>query len=49
MPNVSYTLFSPDGTDVVGLMAIPPRARDADARPGWICYVAVADVDACAA
>jgi predicted enzyme related to lactoylglutathione lyase len=49
MAAVSYTLFSAGGADVAGLMAIPQRARDAGARPGWIGYVAVEDVDACAA
>lgn len=44
MPGMSYTLFSAGETAVAGAMALPEGAR-----PGWIGYVAVADVDATAA
>ena len=40
-----YTLLSAGATVVAGLMALPPEACAADARPGWIGYVAVDDVD----
>jgi uncharacterized protein len=46
---VAYTLLSVDGADVAGLMALPPQAEAAGARPGWNGYVAVDDVDAQAA
>lgn len=49
MPNMSYTLFSVDEDAVAGSMALPQEACDAGARPGWIGYVAVDDVDARAA
>ncbi|MDQ2801380.1 MAG: serine hydrolase, partial [Pseudomonadota bacterium] len=43
-----YTVLSAGETPVGGLMELPQRARDAGARPGWIGYVAVDDVDAVA-
>jgi predicted enzyme related to lactoylglutathione lyase len=49
VPNVSYTLLTVGETPVSGLMEIPERAREAGARPGWIGYVWVDDVDASAA
>lgn len=42
----SYTVLSVNGTPAAGLMAIPAEARATGARPGWIGYVAVDDVDA---
>jgi len=49
MPGMSYTLFSFGETPVAGLMALPKEACDSGARPGWLGYVAVDDVDANAA
>lgn len=49
MPGMSYTLVSAGPTQVAGLMAIPEAARAMGARPGWLGYIAVADVDAAAA
>jgi predicted enzyme related to lactoylglutathione lyase len=43
-----YTILSAGETPVAGLMGMPRAARDAGARPGWIGYVAVDDVDAMA-
>jgi predicted enzyme related to lactoylglutathione lyase len=45
----TYTILSVDGMRVGGLMALPPELCAAGARPGWSAYVAVDDVDACAA
>lgn len=39
-----YTIFTANGQEVAGAEAIPPNAS-ADARPGWLTYVQVADVD----
>ena len=49
MPGGSYTLFFLGETRVGGLMTIPADACAAGARPIWSGYVAVDDVDACAA
>lgn len=49
VPDVSYTLFTVDGAQVAGLMAMSDDACESGARPGWIGYVAVDDVDADAA
>lgn len=46
MPGAPYTLLSVEGQPVAGLMAIDDAARAGGARPGWIGYVGVADVDA---
>jgi predicted enzyme related to lactoylglutathione lyase len=46
MPGQSYTLLGPGEIHVAGLMPIPQEACDAGARPGWIGYVGVDDVDA---
>ena len=45
MPGMAYTIVSAGGAGVGGLMALPEAARQAGARPGWIGYVAVDDVD----
>lgn len=45
MPGMRYTLLSAGDTHVGGLMALPQEARDGGARPGWMGYVAVPDVD----
>lgn len=49
MPGQPYTLLSAGPTMVGGLMAIPDDARAMGARPGWVGYVGVDDVDAFAA
>lgn len=49
MADRSYTIFSVAEMPAAGLMALPPEALEAGARPGWIGYVAVDDVDASAA
>ena len=46
MPGLSYTIISMGPTMVGGLMAIPDEARAMGARPGWLGYVGVDDVDA---
>jgi predicted enzyme related to lactoylglutathione lyase len=48
MADRSYTIISMGSTMVGGLMAIPAEARAMGARPGWLGYVGVDDVDACA-
>jgi predicted enzyme related to lactoylglutathione lyase len=45
---MSYTILSAGATPIGGLMALPEAARDAGARPSWIGYVGVDDVDASA-
>lgn len=45
MPGMSYTLFKAGETSVGGMMALPQSACAEGARPGWIGYVAVDDVD----
>jgi uncharacterized protein len=44
-----YTVFTANGQGVAGLMPIPEEAAKQGARPGWMGYVAVDDVDAAAA
>jgi hypothetical protein len=46
MPGEAYTLLSAGDTLVGGLMAIPAEARAAGAKPGWMGYISVDDVDA---
>lgn len=46
MPELQYTLASVGSTEVAGLMAIPPAAASAGARPCWTGYISVPDVDA---
>ncbi len=48
MPGMRYTLLSAGGVAIAGLMTLPQQARDAGARPGWVGYIGVADVDAMA-
>lgn len=45
MPGMAYTIVSAGDVGVGGIMALPETARTAGARPGWIGYVAVDDVD----
>lgn len=44
LANLPYWLFSAEATPVAGLMALPAEASAA--RPGWLGYVGVDDVDA---
>lgn len=46
MPGMSYTLLSVGETQIGGLMALTDDMCAAGARPGWVGYVGVADVDA---
>ena len=46
MPGFPYTLLSAGPRTVAGLMTLPEEARKMGARPGWIGYVGVPDVDA---
>ncbi len=48
-PDIAYTLLTVEDAPVAGLMAWPAEAISAGARPGWLGYVAVEDVDATAA
>ena len=45
---VRYTLLTADDRPVAGLMGLPQEACAAGARPGWIGYIGVDDVDAAA-
>ena len=45
MTDQSYTLLSIGSTMVGGLMPIPEDARAMGARPGWMGYIGVPDVD----
>jgi predicted enzyme related to lactoylglutathione lyase len=47
-PGMKYTLLAASEGPVAGLMALPKEACDAGAKPGWVGYVGVDDVDACA-
>ena len=44
-----YTVFTANGQGVAGLMPIPDDAAKQGARPGWMGYIAVDDVDGAAA
>src|SRR3954471_5722931 len=48
MPGMRYTILSVGEAGVGGIMTLPPDACAAGARPGWIGYVGVDDVDATA-
>jgi hypothetical protein len=48
MPGMSYSLFTIGGIPMCGLISVPEEARKAGARPTWIGYVGVDDVDAIA-
>ena len=49
MADRSYTILSMGSTMVGGLMPIPEAGRAMGARPVWMGYIGVDDVDACAA
>jgi predicted enzyme related to lactoylglutathione lyase len=44
-----YTLFTVNGQGVAGLMPIPEDVAQHGAKPGWLGYISVEDVDAAAA
>lgn len=46
VPERGYTILSAGAMPVAGLMALPAEACAAGARPGWMGYLAVHDVDA---
>jgi predicted enzyme related to lactoylglutathione lyase len=48
-PHMNYTLLTVDGAPVAGLMALPPDACAAGARPGWTGVIGVDDADAAVA
>lgn len=45
VPGADYTLLKVNGQGVAGLMPIPEDARKAGARPCWMGYIAVDNVD----
>ena len=45
-PNADYTMLLNAGHPSAGMMALPKRAREAGARPGWLGYIGVEGVDA---
>ncbi|HEX3227914.1 MAG TPA: VOC family protein, partial [Pyrinomonadaceae bacterium] len=49
MPSMAYSLFTLGGASVSGLMNLPTDAKKMGAKPRWIGYVEVDDVDAAAA
>ena len=49
MPDGSYAILSVGATMVGGLMPIPADAKAMGARPGWMGYIGVGDVDGYAA
>lgn len=48
MPGMDYTLFKIGETAIAGVMTLPDEVAAGGARPGWLGYVAVEDVDAMA-
>ncbi|QTN99618.1 VOC family protein [Brucella sp. 458] len=50
MPGMKYTLFDAPGCTIAGMMALSdlPGEGCMDARPGWLGYIGVANVDAAA-
>lgn len=46
MPGMKYTLLSVGEATIAGLMDLPAEASAAGARPGWLGYIGVDDVDA---
>jgi predicted enzyme related to lactoylglutathione lyase len=48
MAGFRYTILNAGDVGVGGLMELPKEARDMGARPGWLGYIAVDDVDATA-
>jgi predicted enzyme related to lactoylglutathione lyase len=48
MPGMPYALFTVGGVSVGGLMGLPKNVKDLAAKPSWVGYVGVDDVDAAA-
>lgn len=48
IPDVPYTVLSAGEAPIGGLVAMPKEACDAGAKPGWVGYIGVDDVDAMA-
>ena len=46
MPGVDYRIFSAGSTGIAGYMKLPAEAARMGARPGWLGYIGVDDVDA---
>ena len=44
-PGMDYTLLKVGEVNAAGLMALPKEACDAGARPGWMGYIGVPDLD----
>ena len=45
-PGMPYTVMNAGDKMVAGVMSLPPDARAAGARPGWVGYVGTDDADA---
>ncbi len=45
-PDMPYTLFSIGGTQIAGMMELTDEMKQGGARPGWLGYIGVDDVDA---
>ena len=45
-PGMDYSIFKAGAANAAGLMTLPKEACDAGARPGWMGYVGVDDLDA---
>lgn len=48
MPGIDYRLASVEAARIAGMMTLPEEVRAQGARPGWMGYVSVPDVDAAA-
>jgi len=48
LPDMAYVILSAGSDLVSGMMALPEDALALGARPGWLGYIGVEDVDACA-
>lgn len=48
MPGMAYSLFTLGNTRIGGLMNLPEGGTASGARPCWVGYISVADVDAAA-
>ena len=48
MPGIDYRIFSANGADLAGLMAVPEPAASAGVTPNWIGHILARDVDASA-
>ncbi len=47
MPEMDYRIINAGEHSIGGLMQITPEMADGGARPAWLGYIAVDDVDAC--